>query len=612
MPNVIWFKNSPGSWSCCRWSKKFAVLQKIFQSHYRCSGSGSATASMDGNKSNDANTLDMKPVGQEIISVSEGTIKEGKAEILKESSKHVFYNPVQEFNRDLSILVLSIHAQDHFNQKRIKKEKELKRNASKTDESTATVDEPKLDLRPGETYEDGMVILEALAATGLRSIRYAKEVPGVKRIVANDLSPSAVESLKANIAFNKVEHLVSPSHNDASMVMYQNRPPSPRFDVVDLDPYGCPSQFLDGAVQAVASDGLLMVTCTDMAVLAGNSPETCYSKYGAISLRNPCCYEMALRIALQCIESHANRYGRYITPLLSVSADFYIRMFVRINSSPSICKRSINKLSMVYQCVGCETLTLQPLGEYKNINPNNPNQMKTVLPHVPSVSENCPHCDMRYHVGGPIWNAPIHDKAFVTRLLDALSEEEAVEKFGTCKRLEGMLSVVEEELDDIPLYYKLDRLSSLMGVSTMPVLTFSSAFLNAGYRLSQSHVKPSCFKTDAPQSFVWDILRAWGKDKPVTEKQLKEGSISSKLLSKPISSTIDFTIHPDANPDSRQKRKCRYQINPIKFWGPGIRSIANLQDGSIQEKQRRNQGKRKRKQSEGVEREDDSKRIPSE
>lgn len=29
------------------------------------------------------------------------TIREGKAEILKESSKQVFYNPVQEFNRDL-------------------------------------------------------------------------------------------------------------------------------------------------------------------------------------------------------------------------------------------------------------------------------------------------------------------------------------------------------------------------------------------------------------------------------------------------------------------------------------------------------------------------------
>lgn len=65
-----------------------------------------------------------------------------------------------------------------------------------------------------------------------------------------------------------------------------------RFDAIDLDPYGCPSKFLDSAVQAIKDGGLLLVTATDMAVLAGNSPETCYSKYGAISLRTKSCHEM--------------------------------------------------------------------------------------------------------------------------------------------------------------------------------------------------------------------------------------------------------------------------------------------------------------------------------
>lgn len=37
------------------------------------------------------------------------------------------------------------------------------------------------------------------------------------------------------------------------------------YEVVDLDPYGSPSQFLDSAVQAVADGGLLCVTATDMA-----------------------------------------------------------------------------------------------------------------------------------------------------------------------------------------------------------------------------------------------------------------------------------------------------------------------------------------------------------
>ena len=37
------------------------------------------------------------------------------------------------------------------------------------------------------------------------------------------------------------------------------------YEVVDLDPYGSPTQFLDSAVQAVADGGMLCVTATDMA-----------------------------------------------------------------------------------------------------------------------------------------------------------------------------------------------------------------------------------------------------------------------------------------------------------------------------------------------------------
>lgn len=40
------------------------------------------------------------------------------------------------------------------------------------------------------------------------------------------------------------------------MLMYSHRnPTTKRFDVIDLDPYGSPSQFLDSAVQAVADGG---------------------------------------------------------------------------------------------------------------------------------------------------------------------------------------------------------------------------------------------------------------------------------------------------------------------------------------------------------------------
>ena len=58
---------------------------------------------------------------------------------------------------------------------------------------------------------------------------------------------------------------------DACTVMYSHRAPDDRFDIVDLDPYGSPHLFLDAAVQSVKDGGLLLVTCTDMAVLCGKS-----------------------------------------------------------------------------------------------------------------------------------------------------------------------------------------------------------------------------------------------------------------------------------------------------------------------------------------------------
>lgn len=76
--------------------------------------------------------------------------------------------------------------------------------------------------------------------------------------------------------------------------MYQHRGRDDRFDVIDLDPYGCPSIFLDSAVQAVKDGGLLLVTATDMAILCGNHSETCYTKYGAVSLRIRACHEMVI------------------------------------------------------------------------------------------------------------------------------------------------------------------------------------------------------------------------------------------------------------------------------------------------------------------------------
>lgn len=48
----------------------------------------------------------------------------------------------------------------------------------------------------------------------------------------------------------------------------------------------------------------------------------------------------ALRIILHSLDSRANCYQRFIAPLLAVSADFYIRVFVRVFTGQAKVKAS--------------------------------------------------------------------------------------------------------------------------------------------------------------------------------------------------------------------------------------------------------------------------------
>lgn len=162
-------------------------------------------------------------------------INEGSCAIFNEGN--VFYNPVQQFNRDLSISVLSTYSYLFSKFGSQNKRFDLDLDPLEFKEGF----ELFLSSQRGTKKDDGIDILEALSATGLRSIRYAKEIPGVREILANDLSRQAVTSICKNVEHNQVAELVKPNAGDAIEVMYNREK---RFQVIDLDPYGSPSRLV--------------------------------------------------------------------------------------------------------------------------------------------------------------------------------------------------------------------------------------------------------------------------------------------------------------------------------------------------------------------------------
>lgn len=411
---------------------------------------------------------------------------------------------------------------------------------------------------------DGIRILDALAATALRSIRYVKEIPGVKEVVVNDLDEAAVQAARRNIDFNQVESSkIRVQQGDAICAMHSSKGTGERFDVIDLDPYGSAAPFLDAAVQSVEDGGLLCVTCTDMGVLSGGHPETCYAKYGSMPTKGKYLHEMALRMLLHALEAQANRYRRHIVPILSLSIDFYVRVFVRIFTSPAEVKNACLKASYVHQSLGCGSFFLHTVGKHAK---------NTYNPTLSTGDGLCPQTGRRFKIGGPIWNPPIHDMEWVGQLLTRVESYRGPYPPATRKRIHGMLTSVSEELPDIPLFYTLPDLCSTLHCNSPRMVDFQAAIMNAGFRVSQQHKEPQAIKTDAPDDVVWDIMRCWVKKHPVSEKRKGGSAPGEEILKREPKLEADFTV-----PSSllRKKPAARYQQNPEPYWGPKSRATGN-------------------------------------
>ncbi|XP_066930954.1 tRNA (guanine(26)-N(2))-dimethyltransferase-like [Clytia hemisphaerica] len=500
---------------------------------------------------------------------------EGKAKILFPVGNTVFYNNVQVFNRDLSVAVIKLFAKEFKKEKEKKKKSQRKNDNDKPDNVNPV--EPSIKIS----------VLEALSASGLRAIRYSLEIADLTHLIANDLSKEAVKSIERNINHNCVAEKVKSSLSDACVLMYQNKFPLwKRYSIIDLDPYGSPCQFLDGAVQAVDDGGLLCVTCTDMGGLCGNHGEAAFAKYGCMPLKAKYCHEMALRIILASIDTHAGRYKRYIVPLLSLSADFYIRVFVRVYTSAAEVKRSASKKSYIFHCNGCESFHFQPVGKSVEVG----DSKKFNPASGPPVGQTCIQCGYNFKIGGPVWSDPIHDTAFLANLQTEVTNEK--ESYATYDRINGVLSIMQEELADRPLYYVLDSLCNTLHSVTPSHAQFRSALLHAGYKVSSTHAHESGIKTDAPTSVIWDILRCWVKLHPINRKKITERAPAHIILEKDPELEASFEILKEATPKSKQMKLTRFPINPEADWGPKARAKQSTQFSSLAEKRHALQGKR--------------------
>ena len=591
-----------------------------------------------------AKTIDATPqVGQNITHDGREytTIKEGLAHILvphdiptstdprmsKEDTQkqQVFYNPIQQFNRDLSVLAIKTFGLDSIQRKQQRHEQQAKKGGKRKqrhqEQNTAEAengqvategegdelttgddalskkrklvqgeadgaDEASIQPKKQKAVESAgsepevahdaadanqgrapwtapFSILDALSATGLRALRYAKEIPFATSITSNDMSAKAVESIKLNVKHNKLEDTIKPNTGNAIAYMYSYCDKK-GYDVIDLDPYGTAAPFIDSAIQAINDDGMLCVTCTDSAIFASHGYlEKTYSQYGGLPFKGESCHEGGLRLILHAIATSAGRYGMAIEPLLSLSIDYYIRVFVRVRKAPLDVKLLAGKTMIVYSCDnGCGAWTTQYLARNKvTKNKKGDPFYKYGFAAGPTTDEHCRHCGTKTHVVGPMYGGPLHNVGFIERVLAQLNEVDR-ETYPTMDRIQGMLRTAQEEvtfgvkesnsdgdkgtrvldslipkadpaeIDHHPFFFTPSSVSKVVHCSAPPLAAVRGALRHAGFRVAMSHCKPGSIKTDASWQDIWHVMLEWVRQKAPLKNQLKEHSAGRAIMAK--------------------------------------------------------------------------------
>ncbi len=356
----------------------------------------------------------------------------------------VFYNPVMKLNRDLSVLAIQVF------------QREL-----------------------GEPIK----ICEPLAGSGIRGMRWAKEITGVESIVLNDANPHAYSLIQRNVQTNKMQQTITVHNSSANLLLQEYSSRADRFDVIDLDPFGSPMPFLSSCVAAAKRRSLLAITATDTAPLCGVKAEACMRKYAAKPLRTSYTHEIAARILIGASARILSTFEFGVTPLLTHSTDHYIRTYLEVKLSVKQTNLSLRNLGYLFHCPVCQTRGL------------------TTSWKVPEGR--CPTCNEKVHVAGPLWTGAIQDGPFCLKV-----EEEARGRYPTGnKRLLTLLTTLSAEALSPPLYYDLDEICDRIGT---PNPSFSKLFemlTSKGYQVSRTHFKLKGLKTDAPLLEIEAIIR---------------------------------------------------------------------------------------------------------
>ncbi|MCP8318041.1 MAG: tRNA (guanine(10)-N(2))-dimethyltransferase [archaeon] len=316
---------------------------------------------------------------------------------------------------------------------------------------------------------------DSLAGIGARGVRVAVESPEIGEVFMNDLNPVAIDYAKASAKMNEVYDKCSFSIMDACHFLIEHSSPRDRFEIVDIDHFGSPAPYLDCAVRAVRDKGLISITATDTAVLCGIYPKVSARKYFGYSLNTEYCHEIGIRLLLGALAHSAMRLDIGINPLFSHSTRHYIRIYATISSGASYADETRDSLGYILHCFNCFNRKISS-----------------------TIEKNCDECGEIFRFAGLLWIKEIHDKNFLSYLLNNIDLNKECEK---------MIRNSLNEADMPPTYYIPDKIADKLQLNVPKLNYIINSIKDKGYRATRSAINSKGIKTDAPSSVIIEIIK---------------------------------------------------------------------------------------------------------
>ena len=335
-----------------------------------------------------------------------------------------FYNPRAKLNRDISVIACAAFAQK---------------------------------------FDGDALVLESHAGLGARGLRIANEVDKINHVILNDLNPTALELATRSAKLNSCEKIIETSENEACRFLLERAKQGRRGLIVDVDPFGSPSRYVDCAIRTCAHGGLLSITATDLQVLHGLFPDACFRRYGGVPIRRtPHSKEIALRLMLGCVRTIAARMDVTIIPVFCETDMHYYRIYMTILNKTD----TMDNLGMIYHCQECARRGICN------------SQMKC-------------ECGVMPEFAGPLWTGSIFDAEFTKSMESAFKTQ-----YVDAKCAQQLLRASAES--SMPAcYYTLDEIASHARISPPRLERALSSLESAGYTATPTSLDPTGFRTSA-------------------------------------------------------------------------------------------------------------------